>query len=356
MIATHSAGEELREYISTLRKKTQPQDGRNTGAGSHERNDPVLRQTAIPAAKCLTRGVASPIVAVDCGMVKLGETPRGIVIALRAALVVDAISGTSVRRYFSGPLYLDNSLKTERLYELGKQLGQDDYYVEVDRTDPEMPRPIYVRSGVADNARHYADRFRSWFERKIQADACTAVQGGTVCLDSSLTLSTRDCPNAYLRGLVTLAHDHGNNVIAVSKMSELEVMGSSVRWWLGDAPPLPCYRALTPLMRQEAPARADRILGQVYAMRFAAFAPTAFRVDVCAAPGTSDDQAIAQFFGSIRVRGFYPDVLALAHMYATIPRSAVWSLQAQAKHLHGVVCRPDVSLEAAFGPFAGKFK
>ena len=359
MAAPQSADEEMQEFIRMIQKRAMylESDGVAEGVGSgvleklQEAGGPPL-----PPTTRLSRGPARPIAAVDVGMAKLGETPQGVVIALRGALVVDAPSGSTVSRYYSGPLYLDNARKAETLFALGRQLSQDDYYVEVDRADPDRPQPIRVRDGVADNARHYADRFRSWFERKIQADACVAVQDGTVCFDSSLTLSTRDCPNAYLRGLVARAHGQGNSVVAVSKQSELEVMGKSVRWWLDDAPPMPCRRALSPLIRQDSSARAARILGQTHAVRFAAAAPSAFRVDVCAAPGVTDDEAIERFYASTRVRGFYPDILVRAHMHATIPRSAVWSLQAQARRVYGVICRADVSLQAVFGPFAGRFK
>src|SRR5438309_1599864 len=84
------------------------------------------------------------------------------------------------------------------------------------------------------------------------AAACAAVSQGTVCFDSSLTLSTRDCPNPYLRSLARCAHEHGNNIVAVSKMSELEVAGRSIRWWLDDAGPEACYRHLTPLIHQDS--------------------------------------------------------------------------------------------------------
>ena len=359
MAAVQSADEEMREFICMIQKRAMHLDvdgvAESVVSGVLEK----LQEAGgipLPPTTRLLRGPARPIVAVDVGMVKLGETPQGVVIALRGALVIDSPSRSTVRRYFSGPLYLDNARKTETLFALGRQLSQDDYYVEVDRSDPDRPQPIRVRDGVADNARHYADRFRSWFERKIQSDAVIAVQNGTVCFDSSLTLSTRDCPNAYLRGLVARAHGHGNNVVAVSKMSELEIMGRSVRWWLDDAPPMPCRRALSPLIRQESPARADRILGQVHAVRFAAVAPSAFRVDVCAAPGVTDDEALDRFCGSTRIRAYYPEILVRAHIHATFPRSAVWSLQAQARRVYGVACRADVSLQAVFGPFAGRFK
>ena len=231
MAATQSADEDMRELIRTMQLGTPTREGGLQVDGGHGRVPENLHEAggiSMPASS-LSRGMARPIAAVDVGMVKLGETPQGVVIALRGALVVDAPSGSAIRRYYSGPLYLNNARKAETLFALGRQLSQDDYYVEVDRADPDRPQPIRMRDGVADNARHYADRFRSWFERRIQADACVAVQDGTVCFDSSLTLSTRDCPNAYLRGLVTRAHGRGNSVVAVSKMSELEIMGRSVR-------------------------------------------------------------------------------------------------------------------------------
>ena len=352
MVVNGSADEDLKQIIDKLRAQAP-----HVASEKGEWDQNVLGQgQRVPAVKRLVRSRAHPIAAVDVGMIKLGETPQGIAIAMRGALVTDAMSRIRVDRYFSGPLHLDNAHKATTLHALGQQLDQDDYYVELDRSDPNAPRPLRVRDGVADNARHYADRFRAWYERKIQAEACVAIQDGTVCFDSSLTLSTRDCPNDYLRELITSAHRNGNSVVAVSKMSEIEIMGKSIRWWLDDAPFMACYRPMTSLMIEEAPARATRILGQVYAMRFAAFAPTAFRVDVCAAPGVTDDEAIARFWSSTRVRAYYPDILVRAHIHTTFSRSAAWSLQAETRRVYRTACHDDVSLQAAFGPFSGRFK
>lgn len=295
---------------------------------------------------------SGPIVAVDCGIARLGETENGLIIALRAAIVVDDNGPSEVSLFRTGPIYLHNQHKMQLMYQMGRHLGKPDHFVELDQTDPENPILIRVKSGVAHDAHKYGDRFRNWFERLTQRIAVTKVENGIILIDGALTLRTMDTPDIYLESLAEAAGEKGNALIAVSKQSLLQVHGKSIRFWLDDTPNRPCYRCLAPLMRRE---ETERVLGNVYAARFSALGPT-FRMDVKPVEGQTDDEAINQFFSSALMRGGYPDILVRAHTHSYFTSPDVIQLQAQAGAKYSLIPRGEVDLSGIFGPFGGRFK
>jgi hypothetical protein len=238
-----------------------------------------------------------PVAAVDCGIARLGETENGLVIALRATIVIDEGEASRVILFRTGPFYLHNQYKKESLYQVGKHLGKPDLFVEIDDTDPDHPVLLKVKAGVAGDSHQYGDRFRNWLERLVQKVAVTSIENGIILFDGALTLRTRDTPPLYLERLARLASNKGNAIIAISKQSLLQIQGKPIRFWLNDVPNLPCYRCLTPLMKSEGAERAERVMGNAYAARFSVLGPT-FRMDVKAVAGQSDDEAINQFYST----------------------------------------------------------
>ena len=201
-----------------------------------------------------------------------------------------------------------------------------------------------------------ADRLRNWWERKAQKVAVSAVQGGIILFDGALTLRSRDTPDPYLRGLVRAARAHGNSVVAVSKRSELQIQGRSIRVWLDDWPERVGSRPISPVLRQGGDGRrASRVLGEVYAARFSPLGQT-FRVDVANAPTTTPLGTLDRFFASSLMRAGYPDILVRAHVHSWFAPSHLACLQADACARYGLSPRPEASLSGAFAPFGGRFK
>lgn len=312
--------------------------------------------TEIPSVSEFQPSRSCPIAAVDCGIVRLGETENGLIIALRATLVIDSGDNSQVRTFRTGPIYLHNRHKAQVLHQIGKHLGKSDFFVELDVTDPTNPRPTIVKSGVADDSHQYGDRFRTWLERLVQRIAVTAIQNGIILFDGALTLRTRDAPPTFLQELARLATSQGNAIIGISKQSVLQVSGKPIRFWLNDSPNRACYRLLSSLIRKDQEQqRVERILGNLYAVRFSPLGPT-FRMDVKAVDGQSDDEAIGQLFSSALMRGGYPDILVRAHSYSYFTSPDVIQLQAQAGARYGFVPEGEVDLAGIFAPFGGRFK
>lgn len=292
------------------------------------------------------------VAAVDCGVVRLGETENGLVIALRAAIIVDQTGGEKVTLFRTGPIYLHNAYKARLLHQIGVHMGRPDFFVELDESDVANPRPTRVKRLVADDSHQYGDRFRNWLERLVQKIAVASIESGVVLFDGALTLRTYDTPSTYLEDLASTANSRGNAIIAISKQSRLEIQGKPLRFWLNDVPDQACYR---PLGQQLVPEGRERVLGNAYAARFSSLGPT-FRMDVKAAEGQSDSEAIAQFHASAFMRGGYPDILVRAHAHCYFSSCSVVVLQAQAGAKYSLVPQGETDLAGIFAPFGGRFK
>jgi len=293
-----------------------------------------------------------PVAAVDCGIARLGETENGLVIALRASIIVVGNNQAEISLFRTGPVYLHNRHKLQTLYQMGVHLGKQDHFVEVDNDDADNPRPIRVKSGMAHDAHKYGDRFRNWFERLTQKIAATKVENGIVLLDGALTLRTLDTPDIFFHTLAASAGEKGNALIAISKQSMLQVDDKAIRFWLSNVPNRACYSDVTPGLRR---ADIERIMGNAYAARFSVLGPT-FRMDVKAVDGQTDHEAINQFYNSALMRGGYPDILVRAHTHSYFTPSDVVQLQAQAGAKYRLVPHGEVDLSGIFGPFGGRFK
>jgi hypothetical protein len=323
----------------------------DTGTLPSETGVSVLEGADVPAVHDFAVVETGPVDAVDCGIVRLGETENGLVIALRATLVCDGVPASG-QVYRSGPIYLRNDQKLRVLHQIGRHLGNENIFVRIDHAqDP--PRLVAVKAGVADDAHQYGDRFRNWLERLVQRVAVRTVTNGIVLLDGALTLRTRDTPERFLHELASTAAESGNALVALSKQSRLLVRSRSIRFWLADAPNRACYRNLSPLMdRGEG---AERVLGSLYAARFSPAGPT-FRLDVRPTPGQTDREVLNQFYSSVLMRGGYPDILVRAHTFSYFTAPDVIGLQAQAGARYSLVPQAEVSLSGIFGPFGGRFK
>ena len=307
-------------------------------------------------------GHGRPMAAVDAGVMRLGESEDGIVIALRGAIIVQDGARSVTGRVRSGPIFLAWQHEAELLLLLGQWLGDPGYYVTAERSEGDGYRAGRLKDGVGGR-KYLADRFRAGLERYCQRLAAASVKDGTLLLDGSLTLRSRDTPDVFLHQIAHVAGSAGNNVVGVSKKSELVVGGRAVPFWLDDKPRVACHRALTPILRWEdskAPSgrggRADRVMGNVYAARLSALGPT-LRMDVKAAPGVEDEAAINRFYGSAAIYCGYPSLLARAHEACYVSSVDFLALQAQATREFGLrPRRKAASLTGAFAPFGGTFK
>jgi hypothetical protein len=82
---------------------------------------------------------AVPLVGVDCGIARLGETENGLVIALRATIATEQNGRSGVTLFRTGPLYLHNLKKDQLLLQMGQHLGKPDFFVDLRIRTPILP-------------------------------------------------------------------------------------------------------------------------------------------------------------------------------------------------------------------------
>lgn len=303
-----------------------------------------------------------PIAAVDAGVMRLGESADGIVIALRAAILVTDRSRRVTGLVRSGPIFLGWEHETELLLLLGQWLGDPTYYVSAERGEDGGYRGGSLKDGVGGR-KYLPDRFRAGIERFCQRLAAASVSEGTLLMDGALTLRSRDTPDAFMNQIAHVAGSSGNNIVGISKKSELVVGGRAVSYWLDDQPNMACHRPLTPILRAEDArtasghgSRADRVMGNVYAARLSPLGPT-LRMDIRATPGMSDEAAIARFYGSTGLYCGYSTALAAAHQACYVSSADFIALQVQAAREYGLRPKRRANqLSGAFAPFGGSFK
>lgn len=299
-------------------------------------------------------GNLCPLVAVDCGIIRLGETENGLVIALRASIIQQIDNTYKLKLYRTGPIYIRNIDKLRIMHMLGSQLGCESFYVETN----DEGEPIRLKIGYADDTHQFGDRFRNWFERKIQLIAASEINDGIILLDGALTLRTRDTPAGFIQRIASQASRKNNALVGISKQSRLQVYGRPFHFLLTPYPNRTCYCRLSEIIRRESEqghSRAERTLGNMYACRFSPVGGT-FRVDVVPIPGQTDEEVLNTLYSSSIMKAGYPDILVQAHVFSYFTPSDAVQLQAMCGARYVFRPEQEQNITAIFAPFGGRFK
>lgn len=295
--------------------------------------------------------VVRPIAAVDCGVVMLGQTPDGVVGAVRAAAVIRYPDGrTELWTYRPGVFHFNSSNRCRVFHEMGKALGREDFYVTVEDGEPVEEK---VRLAVHDH--RLLDRARNFLERLAQRHICESVEDAVIAFDGALTLRTWDTPAVFLRDLHETAQARDLTVLAVAKKTGLSIRGIDIRLLLDQEGGLPGRRKLTTQFRGEGRDDRRRFLGDLYVARFTPGGDT-YRVDVDAAPGVTSAAALDEFASGCLFRNGYPEPLLQAHTFSYLPPPLVAELQAFAIATFELDVRPEPNLGPVFAPFGGRYR
>jgi hypothetical protein len=308
----------------------------------------IRDHTERPPFREFRRGDTQDIVAVDSGMIRLGETSDGLFIALRGSIVIDSVRGNRAYLAKTGPLFLSYETNADLLYRIGRDLLQPDLFVELD----EEGNPSSVKRGAADAADQYADRFRNWFERMLQRTALGMISNGLLLVDGALTRDTRDTPREFIDLLATEAAERNIALVGISKKSKIIITNREIQFWLDDQENVPGYRRLSTILTER---RQERVLGNIYAIRFTPAGPT-FRMDANPIPGQSDREVIDTLTTNCLMRAGYPDILVRAHAYSYFTSGDVILLQSIIRANHRIIPKLEVNLTPIFAPFGGRFK
>lgn len=288
-----------------------------------------------------------PVCAVDVGATKIGETSDGPLVAYRGCIVRYTSKAREHFLYRTGPILLSNRYKKEILHIIGKELGNEELFVEMNDN-----KPTTVKAGAADNTNQYSDRIRNFIERKLQEKAVQMINNGIILFDGALTKNTRDTPTSFIENNILFkAFQQNNYVLAISKKSSVLVNHKPISFSLEDHPFEICYRNI----QQKIDTPSKRNFGEMYAARFSEFGQT-FRVDVCVPFGADCRDALNKLWFNCNFRNGYPEPLIRAHIHTYIPWSNITQMKAHAIVDNDLIVKNNVELGGAFAPFGGGFK
>ncbi len=299
-----------------------------------------------------------PVVAIDAGVIKLGQTATGVVGAVRAAAMIHHPDGhRELRTYRPGAFYLHTGNRLGLFHGMGRALGRDDFYVEM-----KDDRPVREKVELSLHDHRLIDRARNFVERLVQHQLCGEFENSIIALDGALTLRTYDTPQVFLRRLHETCQERGNTLVAVAKKTGLTIRGVDIRILLDRKGGLPGRRRLTRAIREEERKKRDlkrmpthRSLGDLYVARFSPGGET-YRIDVDPAPGIRSTAAIDEFVAACLFRSGYPEPLIEAHAFSYMPPPIVAQLQANAIVTHELVVHPEPNLGPVFAPFGGRYR
>jgi len=272
-----------------------------------------------------------PVTAVDASSVQLGETNLGIISAVRVALWRQVPGERpSIVRY--GPYMV--------------HLTHDN----VDFIYNYFRREIFGLKGRkrAPKLHKMTDRIRNFFERLAQRYACRIIDGGISLWDGSLTAGTVDTPRELMEETLSIAAEHENSVIAVSKQSVLRTRFGERILDLLEGEVGPCFKDIHD---QISSRHASRILGRVHVVKFAPMG-FSFRVDVAPRRGLSCCEALRLLRGNVSFYNGYPDPLRQVHISAYFTPYEVLSLQSLAVEKYHMRVIPSFDVRRhILGPF-----
>lgn len=277
------------------------------------------------------------VAAVDSSTIKIGETPKGIVVAVRGATVWKQNHLYHYTRLGPFIFHVTEDNKRELCTTLEKAY---------------FPATINTKHQFAPTLLQMPTRIASMLERWIQNAIAKSASNSLILFDGSLTSGTADAPVARMRETLDAARKRGNVVLAFSKATSLRVNGYLITEQLPATEPP--YLLETSNLKLKPPTI---LLGEVYVARLSK-AKMAFRLDIDRElPAAHRVEAVEKLIGNDLYLQSYPETLRLAHILCTFTASEVLAMQRFAVRKHGIrlVNRPDMHrlLFGAYGKGEG---
>lgn len=270
------------------------------------------------------------IAAVDTSTIKLGETRKGMLIAVRGANVWK--QDRNYRYVRLGPFIFH--VTEENVKEVYNTL-QRAYF---NNPQGHLSSPSFMQIPT---------RIAGLLERWLQTVLSKTVSNGLILFDGSLTSGTADTPTRCMRELLNGAREMGNVVLAFSKMTNLRLNGYLITDLLLKYDP-PYLFEMTDL-RSKPPLV---LLGDVYVARLTK-GNYAFRLDIDKeVPLERKVEAVEKLLGNDIILQSYPETLRLAHILCTFTANEVIAMQHFIARKYGlkIINRPDMH-RLLFGPF-----
>ncbi len=288
-----------------------------------------LKLTPIPLSPRLEETI---VAAVDTSSIRIGETSKGLLIAVRGASV------WKLRRNYRylrlGPFIFN--VTEENKKEIHNRLQREYSHVQPPHNHDNLPNLLQMPTRIAGR-----------LERWLQTALSQSISDGLILFDGSLTSGVPDASIRNIKNILDTARETGNVILAFSKMTKLRFNGYLITdVLLGRRPP---YIFQVADLKPKPPIV---LLGDIYVARLAQ-SKYSFRLDID--KRISNEQrieAVEKLLGNDLFSQNYPETLRLAHILCTFTANEVIAMQhfiAREYNLK-IIDRPDMH-KLLFGPF-----
>jgi hypothetical protein len=125
------------------------------------------------------------VVAVDTGVIRLGETRDGLIMEIKGTIIHDSTSQITGYLAQTGPIFLSPD-RVELHHRISADLQKPDIFTKMNQEN----KPTGTKSGAPETVNQYADRLRNWFERQLQLTAAGLLRNGILLIVGVLTRDT----------------------------------------------------------------------------------------------------------------------------------------------------------------------
>jgi len=246
------------------------------------------------------------IAAIDTSSIKIGETNKGIICAIRGTIVWKERNRYKYLRIGPFPLHITEENKTE-IYHLLRQHSLN------------MPNELLNHSNLINMPMKLGNLLERWIKMEI---SCTS-QNSIILWDGSLTSGTADNPTKAITQILEIARNRLNMILAFSKTTQIRLQGRQITDLSGSCKP-PYLLQINGL---PTTACLMRFLGNTYVAKLAN-SSLAFRLDIDREIMPEQQvEAVQRLLGNDILFFGYPETLRLAHIYSTFTATEVIGIQ-----------------------------
>lgn len=278
----------------------------------------------------------TPIMAIDASSIKVGETERGVICAVRGAVVWNERKRYKYLRVGPFPFHITEESRKEILRVLGQY------------------SPITFNSSLSFLI-EVQSRLCNALERWIQIIVSRSISNSIILWDGALSCSSQNGHFDLLPQILRYARSNSNTILSFSKASTVRFLGKRITDLITKQKG-PCLLEIDERALSISSRRNLRLLGKIYVAKLSERG-YAFRVDVDKALSREAQLLVIQkLLGNDLVFQGYPETLRLAHIFSTFTASDVIGIQRFIAKRYGlkVVSLPSIR-KALFGPFGTGF-
>ena len=269
--------------------------------------------------------------AVDTSTIKIGETSKGILIAIRGANIQRQNKKYVYNRI--GPFIFHITERNRN--QIINALERACFKIQIERH--------FNKPNLLQIPMHIASLLERWLQNKMVKQ----IKGGLILFDGSLTSVTNDSSLRHMKNILYQARENKNTILAFSKMTKLRSNG----YLITDR--LPNYK--TPYLLETTGINAKLpivLLGDIYVAKLNK-SNYAFRMDIDKETAFENrKKAVEKLLGNDYLIHGYPETLRLAHVLCTFTANEVVAVKHFLTTKHGIrlINRPDMH-KILFGPF-----